>query len=72
MKKLRVMALMDEELVPPDNIEGYTDEQALEWKTEYDVVTTLGELGHDVLKLGASDDLDVIRAALLSFKPHIT
>jgi len=72
MKKLRVMALMDEELVPPDDIEGYTDEQALEWKTEYDVVTTLRDLGHEVLKLGVSDDVDVIRRAIHSFKPHIT
>lgn len=72
MKKLRVMALMDRDLVPPDDMAGYSDEQALEWKTEYDVVTTLRELGHDVLKLGVSDDLSVIRDALLDYKPHIT
>ena len=72
MKKLRVMALMDEELVPPDDIAGYTDEQALEWKTEYDVVTTLRDLGHEVLKLGVSEDVGLIHAALLDFKPHIT
>lgn len=72
MKPLRVMALMDEDLLPPDNMEGFTDEQVLEWKTEYDVVTTLRELGHDVLKLGVSDDLGVVRRALLDFKPEIT
>jgi len=72
MKKLRVMALMDEELIPPDDMEGYSDEQALDWKTEYDVVTTLRDLGHEVLKLGVSDDVDVIRRAIHSFKPHIT
>jgi D-alanine-D-alanine ligase len=66
------MALMDKELVPPDNIEGLSDEQVLEWKTEYDVVTTLRDLGHEVLKLGVSDDVGVIRAAQLDFKPHIT
>lgn len=63
---------MDRDLVPPDDIAGYTDEQSLDWKTEYDVVTTLGELGHDVLKLGVADDVGVIRRALLEFKPHIT
>ena len=72
MKKLRVMALMDEELVPPDSIEGLTDEEIINWKTEYDVCTTLRELGHDVLKLGVSTDTGVIRNALLDWKPDIT
>ena len=72
MKKLRVMALMDEELVPPDSLEGSTDEQALNWKTEYDVCQTLRELGHDLLKLGVSNDTGVIRRALLDWKPDIT
>ena len=72
MKKLRVLALMDESLVPPDDLEGHSDEEILEWKTEFDVVTTLRELGHEVLKLGVSNDLGQIRAALLDWKPHIT
>ena len=71
MRKLRVLALMNETLVPPDTLEGYTDEEVLEWKTEFDVVHTLREMGHDTLALGVSDDLGVIRRALLKFKPHI-
>jgi D-alanine-D-alanine ligase len=72
MKKLRVMALMDEELVPPDTIEGVSDEEMQDWKSEYDIVTTIRELGHDVNKLGVSDDLSVIRDTLVTWKPHIT
>ncbi|MBC8353287.1 MAG: ATP-grasp domain-containing protein [Planctomycetes bacterium] len=72
MKKLRVMALMDEELVPPDSLEGFTDEQVLNWKTEYDVCQTLRDLKHDVLQLGVSNDTGVIRRALLDWKPDIT
>jgi D-alanine-D-alanine ligase len=72
MRKLRVMALMDEELVPPDSIQGISDEEMMEWKSEYDIVTTLRELGHEVLKLGVSNDLGIIRDTLLQFKPHIT
>lgn len=72
MKKLRVMALMDEELVPPDSLEGSTDEQILHWKTEYDVCQTLRELDHDLLKLGVSNDTGVIREALLDWEPDIT
>ena len=71
MKKLRVLVLMDSELVPPDTMEGYSDQEILECKTEYDVLTTLGELGHHTLPLGVSDDLGVIRRQLLDWKPHI-
>jgi D-alanine-D-alanine ligase len=71
MRKLRVLALMDESLVPPDNIEGVSDEDMLDWKSEYDVVTTLGELNHDVMKLGVSGDLGVLTKALLDYKPQI-
>ncbi|MBP85406.1 MAG: D-alanine--D-alanine ligase [Planctomycetaceae bacterium] len=71
MKKLRVMALMDEELVPPDSMEGRPDEEILNWKTEYDVCQTLRELGHDLLKLGVSNDSGVIRKALVEWKPNI-
>ena len=45
MRKLRVMVLMDEELVPPESIEGVSDEEMLNWKTEYDVLVTLSETG---------------------------
>jgi len=72
MKKLRVLALMDSDLVPPDSIEGYTDEQMLDWKSEYDVVTTLRELGHEVYKQGVHNDLGVLQSALLDWRPDIT
>jgi len=42
-----------------------------EWKTEYDVVTTLRKLGHDVKPLGVKSDLGVIRAAVEEWRPHI-
>lgn len=71
MKKLRVMVLMDEELVPPDSIDGVSDEEMLDWKTEYDVLVTLRDLGHDAVPLGVSDDLGVIRKGLAELRPHI-
>jgi len=71
MKKLRVLVLMHDSLVPPDTLDGYTEEQILEWKTEFDVVNTLREIGHEVLPLGVSDDLGDIRRAAKNFKPHI-
>ena len=71
MKKLRILVLMHESLVPPDNTEGYSEEEILEWKTEFDVVSTLRELGHQVLPVGLYDDLGLIRRAIDDFKPHI-
>ena len=63
MKKLRLLALMDEELVPPDDVRG-VDVSDVEWKTEFDVVSTLRELGHEVQCLGVRSDLGVIRTAV--------
>ncbi len=71
MKPRRVLVLMHEDLVPPENIEGLSDEEIADWKTEYDVVTGLSNLGHEVRPLGVSSDLGVIREAIVRWKPHI-
>ncbi|MEL7496008.1 MAG: D-alanine--D-alanine ligase [Planctomycetota bacterium] len=71
MRRLRVLVLMHESLVPPDSLEGHTDDEILEWKTEFDVVNTLREVGHEVLPLGVYDDLGDLRRATEEFKPHI-
>ncbi|RMF24764.1 MAG: ATP-grasp domain-containing protein [Deltaproteobacteria bacterium] len=71
MKKLRVVVLMHEDLIPPDSLDGYSEIEINEWKTEYDVVSALEELGHDVLKLGVRDELGPLRAAIDNFKPDI-
>ena len=71
MKRLRVLVLMHESLVPPETLDGYSEAEVLEWKTEFDVVTTLRELGHEVLPLGVCDDLGELRRATEDFKPHI-
>jgi len=71
MKKLRVTVLMHEDLLPPDSMEGYSDKQILEWKTEFDVLHTLRDMGHDVEPVGVRDDLSVMRKAILDRKPHV-
>jgi D-alanine-D-alanine ligase len=38
---------------------------------EYDVITTLGEMGHEVHPIGLYSDLRVIRAAIETHAPHI-
>ncbi len=70
MKKLRVLVLMHDYLVPPEDAASH-DLVTVEWKTEYDVTSTLRELGHHVQALGVKDDLGAIRQAANEFKPHI-
>lgn len=71
MRQLRVLALVAENLVPPESLDGKSDQEIDEWKTEYDVISTLSEMGHQVEVLGLSDDLTPIRQAILKRSPHI-
>jgi D-alanine-D-alanine ligase len=69
VKKLRLLAVMDEVLVPPDDVKGIDLTEA-EWKTEFDVVSSLRELGHEVQCLGVGSDLGVVRNAIAEGQPH--
>jgi D-alanine-D-alanine ligase len=70
MRPLRALVLVHEDLVPPDDPPRAALDTA-EWKMEYDVVSTLRDLGHDVRPLGVRSDLGVIRQAVEEFKPRI-
>ena len=69
--RLRVLALVHRHLVPPAQVEEGTDIQAAPWRTEYDVISTLTAMGHEVQTLGVHDDLGDIRRAATDWKPHI-
>jgi D-alanine-D-alanine ligase len=71
VKKLRVMALVREGLIPPDSLEGKTDKEIAKWKAEFDVIATLREMGHEVRPVAVIDDLGPIRETILDWKPHI-
>jgi D-alanine-D-alanine ligase len=70
MRRLRVLVLMHGDLVPPEAVAEPVPATA-EWKTEYDVVSTLRQLGHEVRPLGVKSDLGVIRSAIEQWQPHI-
>jgi D-alanine-D-alanine ligase len=70
VKKLRILALVHDHLVPPEDTTGIDILEA-EWKMEYDVIETLREIGHDVRVLGINDNLGGIRPTVGLFKPHI-
>lgn len=69
--KLRVLALVHQHLVPPDTVPEGTDVEAAPWRTEFDVISTLRALGHEVRPLGVQDDLGEIRRMVAEWKPHI-
>jgi D-alanine-D-alanine ligase len=62
---------MHRHLIPPDTIPEGTDLVSAPWRTEYDVMTTLKALGHEVQPLAVHDDLGEIRRAATEWKPHI-
>jgi D-alanine-D-alanine ligase len=70
VKKLRILALVHDHLVPPEDTTGVNILDA-EWKMEYDVIETLREIGHEVRVLGINDNLGGIRPTAGLFKPHI-
>jgi D-alanine-D-alanine ligase len=73
VKRKRVLVLVREGLVPPETIEGLSDKEidTAEWKTEYDVVVTLDELGHSVRVHPVFNDLEALRSEIEEWKPHI-
>jgi len=68
--KKRILALVHDHLVPPEDTTGI-DVREAEWKMEYDVIETLRERGHEVKVLGVHDDLAGIRPTAGFFEPHI-
>jgi D-alanine-D-alanine ligase len=70
VKPQRVLVLVHKHLVPPEDTTGI-DLVSAEWKTEYDVITTLREQGHEVQPLGIQDELNPIRQHVEEWKPTI-
>ncbi len=71
MKRLRTLVVVHTSLVPPASLEGYSEKQIDEWRTEYDVVSTLRSGGHEVQTLGVLDSLTELRSALLEWRPEV-
>ena len=71
MKKQRTLVVMHSSLVPPSTLEGHSEKEIDEWRTEYDVTTTLRRSGHDVRCLGVLDSLTEMRVAIAEWKPDI-
>jgi len=70
-RKLRIIALVRDDLIPPDTLDGVENKESEEWRAEYDVVSTLRKLGHEVWPIGVRNELSVIRDATEQHKPHV-
>ena len=71
MKKLRILVLVHETLVPPETLAGVREEEAAEYRTEYDVTSCLRKMGHDVRPIGIGDSLTELRATIQDWKPQV-
>jgi len=70
-KKLRVLALMHEDLVPPEDIKALSESEFHRIKTESDILEALTDLGHEARPLGVRDAVFPIRQAIEEWKPDI-
>ena len=70
-KKLRVLVLMHEDFVPPDDIESLSESEFHRIKTESDILGALAALGHEAKALGVRDALGAIRRAIEEWEPDI-
>lgn len=69
--KLRIVVLVSQELMPPETLPDGVEKEKLLWRTEYDVISTLKAMGHDVYPVGLASDLAVIAKAREEHKPQV-
>ena len=71
MKKHRILLMVHEELVPPEDLTGLTEDDIADCRSEYDVYATLCNLGHDVRVIGIGDQLAELRKLIQEWKPYV-
>jgi D-alanine-D-alanine ligase len=71
MKRLRTLVVVHATLVPPESLEGHSEKEIEEWRTEYDVTSNLRKLGHEVRCIGVLDSLTELRSAIADWEPDI-
>lgn len=67
----RILVLVHPDCVPPDSIHGLSNEEMAPFKTEFDIVATLKNMGHNTRVVGVDQDLGEIRRAVEAFRPSV-
>jgi D-alanine-D-alanine ligase len=70
LRRLRVIVLCHEDLVPPPSLGGLSRRAVDAIRTEWDVARTLRRAGHEVRVVGVSDDLERLRRVARAWRPH--
>lgn len=70
-RKLKVLVLAHEELIPPSSLNGVSSSFLIKCKTERDVIAALGNLGHEVIPIGVHGELNILKEALIRHAPHV-
>jgi D-alanine-D-alanine ligase len=71
MKPQRVLVVLHPSLMPPDSLDGQEPKRIDEWRTEYDVISTLRAQGHEVRAIGVLDSLSELKETIRGWQPAI-
>ena len=71
MRRYRVLLMVHEALVPPDEVSKLSEIEIDKFRTEYNALTALHSLGHEVRVVGIGDRLTELRTSIRDFSPHI-
>ncbi len=71
MKRRRILLMVHETLVPRSDLEGLSEADIEECRTEYNVFSTLCNLGHEVRVIGVGDRLTELRETIRDWRPHV-
>ncbi|MDX1481295.1 MAG: hypothetical protein R3315_06455 [Woeseiaceae bacterium] len=71
MKRRRILLMVHPQLIPPDDIDGLTEKEIDVFRCEYNVCSTLRELGHEVRVIGIWDSLAELRKIVKEWQPHL-
>lgn len=70
-RKLRVLTLAHPAHLPPDVVDGLSEQRLMEVRAALDVSQALSALGHDVRSLGVLDDFAPLQELAAEMRPHI-
>jgi len=71
VKRRRILLLVHPQLTPPESIDGLSEKEIDVFRCEYNVYSTLCNLGHDVRVLGVLDRLSELREVVKEWQPHV-
>jgi D-alanine-D-alanine ligase len=72
VKKRRILLLVNADLIPPEDLRGLSEDEIEACRTEYNVWSTLSNLGHEVRVLGIADKIGELRRVVRDWRPEIT